>query len=110
MTQIVNQKTELGLKEAPKTNGTEKPRTKAMAAAPVSRDGGAVTSGKLSPNLVTLTPGEVSAATDGVTLTWNYDDPKGKFKRGDAIGVHEMAKRKQAMQKEGRYDRSFTES
>jgi hypothetical protein len=47
------------------------------------------------------------AATDG-TLVWNYDDPSGKakFKKGEPIGIREMARRKSLMTKEGRYDRS----
>lgn len=81
-----------------------------MAAAPVSRDGGAFTSGKLSPTQVVLSQGEQDAATDGITHVWNYDDPKGKFKRGDAIGIREMARRKFEMQRQGLYDKSYSEN
>jgi hypothetical protein len=47
---------------------------------------------------VSLTQGEIQNATDG-TLQWNYDDPSGKnrWKKGDPIGVNEMARRKAAM-------------
>lgn len=59
---------------------------------------------------VRLTKGEAQAATDG-TLVWNYDDPSGKnlFKKGDPIGLAEMARRKHHGQKAGLYDRSFTD-
>lgn len=57
---------------------------------------------------VKLTRGEANSATDG-TLVWNYDDPKGKFKKGDPIGVQEMARRKLAMSQQGRYHNSMTE-
>jgi hypothetical protein len=98
--------TELGLKEA-KPN--EKPtRTKAMAAAPVSREGGPITSGKLSPTQVTLTPGEQQRAMDG-TLIWNISDAKTGAVKGEPIGLKEFARRKQIMEKEGRYDRSYTD-
>ena len=58
-----------------------------------------------------LTQGEARAATDG-TLVWNYDDtsPQKRFKKGDAIGHQEMARRKQALQKQGAYDKSYTEN
>lgn len=47
---------------------------------------------------VQLTQGEIDSATDG-TLQWNYNDPSGKnrWKKGDPIGVNEMARRKAAM-------------
>lgn len=55
---------------------------------------------------VRLSQTEAKAATDG-TLVWNYDDPTGKkrFKKGDPIGVQEFARRKIAMEQEGRYNR-----
>ena len=58
---------------------------------------------------VRLTAGEARAATDG-SVVWTYDDPKGKFKKNDPVGTQEYARRKLAMQKQGRYDRSFVES
>lgn len=55
-------------------------------------------------NTVRLTANEASTATDG-TLVWNYEDPTGKnrWKKGDPIGVQEMARRKQQLAKDGRY-------
>lgn len=98
----------LGMKkdEPKKEEPKRQERSKPMASAPVSREGGPA-SGNLSATQVVLTPGEQRAATDG-TLVWNYDDPKGAFKKGDAIGLREMAKRKQALEKQGAYDRSYT--
>jgi hypothetical protein len=57
---------------------------------------------------VTLTQREAAAAQDG-THIWNYDDPKGKFKKGEPIGLQEFARRKQSMQRSGVYDRSYSE-
>lgn len=57
---------------------------------------------------VKLTPGEYRSATDG-TLVWNWDDPNGKFKKGDPIGVEEFAKRKYHGKKKGLYDKSVSE-
>lgn len=56
---------------------------------------------------VRLSKGEAAAATDG-TLTWNYDDPSGnkRFKKGDPIGLQEMARRKLELQKRGAYDKN----
>jgi len=64
-----------------------------------------------APSTVKLTRSEATAATDG-TIVWNYDDPSGKnkFKKGDPIGHSEFARRKLAMEREGRYDRTYTES
>lgn len=95
--------TELGLKASPKPNGAERQpenRTRAMPGAPVSRDD-TPTGGQPSPTRVTLTRGEVEAAEH--TLTWNYTDPKIGAVKGQPIGTKEYARRKIAMQKEGRY-------
>lgn len=56
---------------------------------------------------VRLTKAERDSATDG-TLVWNTDDPTGRFKKGDPIGIQEFARRKMAMIKEGRYAASYT--
>lgn len=74
---------------------------------PVSHSGGGTNGGGVEVKLSRM---EANAATDG-THIWNYDDPTGqkRFKKGDAIGVQEMARRKLAMQKEGRYDRAYLE-
>lgn len=97
---------ELGLKtddpieaDTPK----QKPRTRSMPAAPVSRDGGGSSSGQISSTQVVLTKGEQEAATDG-TVVWNYTDPKKGAVKGAAVGLKEYARRKAEMTKEGRYD------
>lgn len=60
---------------------------------------------------VILSRGEAAAATDG-SLVWNYDDPsgKGRFKKGDPIGLQEFARRKREMQRQGHYDKSYTDN
>jgi hypothetical protein len=73
--------------------------------APTGNSGGGMNGGGPS---VKLTQREVNSATDG-TLVWNYNDPNGKFKKGDVIGIQEMGRRKILMQKQGLYDRSFSE-
>ena len=74
-----------------------------MTAAPVSRENGSGNGrnadGRTS---IELTGGEVDRATDG-SIVWNYNDPNGRFKKDDPIGVNEMARRKMLMTKEGRY-------
>ena len=93
-----------GVDKAP----TEAAQVKPRAVAPVA-PGSAVSSGGASSTpVVQLTKREADAAIDG-TLVWNYNDPKGKFKKGDAIGHQEMARRKLAMQKQGLYDKSAIE-
>lgn len=80
---------------------THSQRRPTAPVAPVTPSGGGMSGGATE---VRLTAAEARAATDG-TLIWNYDDPtgKGRFKKGDAIGVQEMARRKAALTKEGRY-------
>lgn len=98
----------VGLRKAEpvKQNGARKVSTPPVA--PVGSPSGAGNGGGAT---VTLTAGEARSATDG-TLVWNYNDPtgKGRFKKGDVIGHVEMARRKQALQKQGSYDKSYTES
>jgi hypothetical protein len=53
---------------------------------------------------VTLSASEKKTATDG-TLTWNYNDPNGKFKKGDPIGVQEYGRRKLALQASGQWNK-----
>lgn len=55
---------------------------------------------------VKLSQREATAATDG-TVVWNWDDPKGKFKKGEPVGLAEFARRKVQMIKDGHYDRSY---
>lgn len=94
-------------KEDPKpVNGDGRRPSSAAASAAGSAggmNGGATT--------VKLTAGEARSATDG-TLIWNYDDPSGqsRFKKGDPIGLAEMARRKHEGQKLGLYDKSNTEA
>lgn len=75
------------------------------AAGPSGNNGGGMNGGGTE---VRLTQREVLAATDG-SLVWNYNDPAGKFKKDEPIGVQEFAKRKMTMQKQGLYDRSLSE-
>lgn len=95
----------VGLKKAEAKQPTQ--RRPSAPTTPVSHSGGGTSGGGVE---VKLTRGEANAATDG-SLVWNYSDPSGqnKFKKGDAIGVQEMARRKLAMTKEGRYDKSYVE-
>ena len=92
----------LGLTKEQKTNTNGKVRSKSAPVAPVNTTAGETTGGG---SVVRLSKNEAAAATDG-TLQWNYDDPTGqkRFKKGDPIGIQEMARRKQAMTEEGRYD------
>jgi hypothetical protein len=73
--------------------------------APTGNSGGGMNGGGQT---VTLTRREVEAANDG-SICWNYNDPNGKFKKGDAVGNVEFARRKAIMQKQGHYDRQYTE-
>jgi hypothetical protein len=76
-------------------------RRPTAATAPVTATGGGMSGGAVE---VRLSASEARAATDG-THVWNYDDPsgKGRWKKGDVLGVQEFARRKAAMTKEGRY-------
>jgi hypothetical protein len=59
---------------------------------------------RLGPNEIRMTPGEYRAATE--TLSWNYDSPDGKYKKGDALGVSEYLRRKGLMkQQPGWFDK-----
>jgi uncharacterized phage infection (PIP) family protein YhgE len=79
-------------------------RRPSSAAAPANGQSGGMNGGGTE---VRLTRGEAASATDG-TLVWNYDDPSGqkKFKKGDPIGLAEMARRKHEGMKAGLYDKS----
>jgi hypothetical protein len=73
-------------------------------------NGGEVTIRKAKPGEAVpagahkMTRGEYESATDG-TLKWGYDDPRGKFKKDDPIGVKEYIRRKQELKRQGRYDK-----
>ena len=86
-----------------------KPRRQSVPVAPVG--GGNSVGGANGAQTVSLSKAEALAATDG-THVHNYDDPSGqkKFKKGDPIGIQEFSRRKLALQKQGAYDRSYTES
>lgn len=95
---------------APKSDGQRRVNgdgTRPSSAAASGGDkGGALRGGARE---VRLTKGEATSATDG-TLVWNWDDPSGKFKKGDPIGLVEMARRKAEGQKRGLYDRNNIEA
>lgn len=90
-----------------RTNG-DGTRPSSAAASGGSDRGGQLRGGQRE---VRLTKGEAQSATDG-TLVWNYDDPtgKGRYKKGDPIGLAEMARRKAEGQKRGLYDRNSIEA
>jgi len=81
---------------------------KRSAAPPVAPGSAVSSNGSSGSPSVALTQREVNAATDG-TIVWNWNDPNGKFKKGDPVGLQEMARRKLELQRRGAYDRSFTE-
>ena len=96
----------LGLKNEPdkKPNGSAPAaRRQSAPVTPVTPSPGGTSGGGLE---VRLTKGEAAAATDG-TLVWNYNDPSGqnRFKKGDPIGIKEMARRKKILQEQGAYDK-----
>jgi hypothetical protein len=96
----------LGLREKPSTvGGASKSSPAAPPVAPVN-SGGSATPGNAIK--VDLNEHERRAATDG-THTWNFDDPKGRFKKGEPIGLKEFARRKYLMRKDGAYDRNMGE-
>lgn len=101
----------IGLRKQPQNGNGRDPapqakRKTSVPAAPVHQSSGGTNGG---PREVRLTPGEARAATDG-THQWNYDDPQKRFKKGEPIGIQEFARRKEALTKQGAYDRSYTEA
>ena len=82
-------------------------RRPSSAAAPASGGSGGLNGGGVE---VRLTKREAASATDG-TLIFNYDDPTGqnRWKKGDPIGLAEMARRKHEGMKNGLYDKSVSE-
>jgi hypothetical protein len=73
--------------------------------APAGNSAGGMNGGGMT---VTLTKREVESANDG-SIVWNRDDPGGKFKKDTPIGTQEFARRKSIMQKQGHYDKSYSE-
>ena len=57
-----------------------------------------------TPETVRLSKKQADAATDG-THVWNYADPTGqnRWKKGDPIGIQEMARRVKAQTDQGLY-------
>lgn len=105
--------TQIGLKQPAKTNGatngaTIRTRRASVPVAPVQNSGGGTNGGGTE---VVLTRGEAAAATDG-THIWNYDDPSGqkRFKKGEPIGIQEMARRKLKMTEQGLYSKQYTDA
>ena len=95
-----------------KKSGADPEPSKRRPSAPAAGDSNAGGGSQLNGGGidVTLTKREAKSATDG-TLVWNYDDPSGqkKFKKGDPIGLAEMARRKHFGMKAGLYDKSLME-
>ena len=84
------------------------PKKAAALVAPVSSaDGGAMNG---NSSVVKLSQREALAAKDG-TLIWNYPDPTGqnRWKKGEPIGIEEMARRKREGMKQGLYDKTWLE-
>jgi hypothetical protein len=99
----------VGLKSNGANGGQPQPKKRpSVPVAPVHQSSGGTNGGSRE---VRLTPGEARAAQDG-THVWNYDDssPQKRFRKGDPIGIQEFARRKEALTKQGAYDRSYTES
>lgn len=98
----------LGLREV-KEKEPQKEVKKRSSAPPVAPANGATGSPASSNTIrVDLSSHERNAATDG-THTWDHDDPKGRYKKGQPIGEKEFARRKYLMQKAGLYDRNMGE-
>ena len=94
--------------KVPKPEPKPEPKVNIRPSAPVAPAGNAGGGMNGGGQTVTLTRREVQAATDG-SLVHNYNDPNGKFKKGDVIGVQELARRKAIMMRQGHYDKNYTE-
>ena len=95
-------------KEPEPAKAAAAPKKAAALVAPVSSaDGGAVNG---NSSVVKLSQREAASAQDG-TLIWNYPDPTGqnRWKKGDPIGIQEMARRKRQGMKDGLYDKTWLE-
>ena len=88
---------------------TEAAHVQPQRSPPVAPGSAVSNGGTGSASAVMLTRGEAQSAQDG-TICWNYDDPKGKFKKGQPVGIQEFARRKLAMQKQGLYDKTAIEN
>lgn len=97
----------VGIKKAdPEPSGDG--RRPSSAAASGAGAGGNLNGGGIE---VRLTRGEATSATDG-TIIWNYPDPTGqnRWKKGEPIGLAEMARRKHEGKKAGLYDKNAMEA
>jgi len=100
--------TRVGLRKAPEPAADPekpvavKPHARRAPVAPVAAGGGVNGHGGTT---VRLSKAQALAATDG-THVWNYDDPtgKGRWKKGEPIGIQEMARRVKAQTEQGLYD------
>lgn len=95
-------------KEPEPTKAAAVPKKASVPVAPVSSADGGTVNGNSS--VVKLSQREAVAAQDG-TLIWNYPDPTGKnrWKKGEPIGIQEMARRKREGMKQGLYDKTWLE-
>lgn len=77
-----------------------KPASRRAPVAPVQSSGSAIGNG--GGGTVRLSQKQADAATDG-THVWNYDDPspQKRFKKGEPIGIQEMARRVKSMTEQG---------
>ncbi len=80
-----------------------KPAARRAPVAPVQANGGSDLNGG-SGATVRLSRKQADAATDG-THVWNYDDPspQKRFRKGEPIGIQEMARRVKAQTEQGLY-------
>jgi hypothetical protein len=91
------------------TNGTAQTQRRAASApvAPVAASAGGVSGG----TEVRLSAGEVTSSEDGTHVWGEHDLKAGRIKDksliGQPIGRFEMARRKDAMMKQGLYDKSY---
>lgn len=91
-----------------KTEPKPEPKVNIRPSAPVAPAGNAGGGMNGGGQTVTLTRREVEAANDG-SIVWNYNDPNGKFKKGEAVGTQEFARRKALMMRQGHYDKQYQE-
>ncbi len=102
----------LGLTKAAetRTNGANGKTPAKRQSAPVAPVNGGSGEGSNGRPVVRLTKGQAERANDG-TIVWNIPDKtgKGRWKVGDPIGNQEMARRIHQMEKDGLFDKTYTE-
>ena len=96
----------IGLKKDEPEKPAPKTPAKRAPVAPVQNGSNGYSGG----TEVRLSKKQAEAATDG-THVWNYDDQSGqkRFKKGDPIGIQEMARRVKAMTEQGLFRPENTE-